>query len=88
MSSDSFSLDKTVPVFNGSNFLEWSAQMQGYLQLKGWWRIIRPAAQGVDQTAWDNANEIALGCITLKLVHNIHVIFMLNPHIYLILIVA
>ena len=75
MSSDSFSLDKTVPVFDGSNFLEWSAQMQGYLQLKGWWRIVngtitRPAAQGADQTAWDNADEMALGCITLKLAHN------------------
>ena len=75
MSSDSFSLDKTVPVFDGSNFLEWSAQMKGYLQLKGWGRIVdgtitRPAAQGADQTAWDNADEMALGCITLKLAHN------------------
>ena len=57
MSSDSFSLDKTVPVFDGSNFLEWSAQMQGYLQLKGWWRIIDGTitclgTQGVDQMAW------------------------------------
>ena len=75
MSSDSFSLDKTVPVFDGSNFLEWSAQMKGYLQLKGWWRIVDgtitcPGTQGVDQMAWDNSDEMALGCITLKLVHN------------------
>ena len=67
MSSNSFSLDKTVPVFDGSNFLEWSAQMKGYLQLKGWWRIVdgtitRPGTQGADQ--------MALGCITLKLAHN------------------
>ena len=78
MSSDSFSLDKTVPVFDGSNFLKWSAQMQGYLQLKGWWRIVngtitRPAAQGMDQTAWDNGDEMALGCITLKLAHNMRI---------------
>ena len=75
MSSDSFSLNKTVPVFDGSNFLEWSAQMKGYLQLKGWWRIVNgtiacPGTQGMDQMAWDNSDEMALGCITLKLAHN------------------
>ena len=48
--------------------------MKGY-QLKGWWRIVNgtithPGTQGMDQTAWDNADEMALGCITLKLAHN------------------
>lgn len=55
--------------------------MKGFLQLKGWWRIInrtmtRPAA-GVagatqaDMNNWDLADEMALGAITLKLAHTL-----------------
>jgi hypothetical protein len=76
-SNQDFPLDKTIPVFDGANFLEWQAQTKGFLQLKGWWHIItgiitRPAVAGADQTAWDNADEMALGAITLKLVHTLH----------------
>ena len=55
--------------------------MNGYLQLKGWWRIVnrtitRPVAGtagavATDEAAWDNADEMALGAITLKLAYTI-----------------
>jgi len=74
-STNEFSIDKVVPVFDGSNFLEWDAQMKGYLQMKGWWRIVegtttRPAAAGAGQDAWDLADMQANGCLTLKLAHS------------------
>ena len=80
-SSADFSLDKTIPVFDGANFLEWQAQMKGFLQLKGWWRIVngtmtRPiagnaGAMQADINNWDLADEMALGAITLKLAHTL-----------------
>ena len=80
-SSNDFSLDKTIPVFDGANFLEWQAQMKGYLQLKGWWSIVngtitQPAvgtagATQADVDQWDNVDEMALGTITLKLAHTL-----------------
>ena len=81
-SSADFSLDKTIPVFNSSNFLEWAAKMQGYLQLKGWWHIVNSTitcpvagtagAVVADEVAWDNADKMAIGAITLKLVYTLH----------------
>ena len=76
-SNQDFSLDKTIPVFDGANSLELQAQLKGFLQLKRWLRIVagiitRPTAADVDQLAWDNADEMVLGAITLKLVHTLH----------------
>ena len=80
-SSADFSLDKVIPVFDGSNFLEWKAQMQGFLQLKGWWQIVNgtitlpvagnAGAMQADVNNWLLADEMALGAITLKLAHTL-----------------
>ena len=77
-SSTDFFLDKTISVFDGSNFLEWAAQMQGYLQLKGWWCIVNgtitcpvTGTVAADEVAWDNADEMAIGAIMLKLAYTL-----------------
>jgi hypothetical protein len=80
-SSNKFSLEKSVPIFDGENFLEWQAQMTAYLQTKGWWHIVNgtitlPVA-GVNNAtqaqvdAWETANEMALGALTLRLAHTL-----------------
>ena len=80
-SSADFSLNKTIPVFDGANFLEWQPQMKGFLQLKGWWHIVNSTitqpvvgaagATQADVNGWLMADKMALGAITLKLVHTL-----------------
>ena len=75
MSSES-SLEKSVLLFNGSNFLKWSMQMKAYLQKIGCFHIVDrtitcPVQAGAAQTAWDDKDEMALGTLTLRLAHNL-----------------
>ena len=76
MSSSENQLERSVPLFDGSNFLEWSVQMQAYLMKVGCWRIIngtttRPLTAGIAQDDWDNKDEIAHGSLILRLAHNL-----------------
>jgi hypothetical protein len=76
MSSENTQLDRSVPLFDGSNFLEWSAQMTAYLMKVGCWCIVnrtitRPLAPGTAQDDWDNRDEIANGSIILRMAHNL-----------------
>ena len=74
-------LDKFVPTFDGSNFLEWKAQMQAYLMEKGLWHItngtlILPVAGTAGATAadvemWHTKDDQAKGSMTLRLAHNL-----------------
>src|ERR1700678_4411415 len=76
MFSSESQLERSVPLFDGSNFLEWSAQMTAYLMKVGCWRIVngtttRPLAAGIAQDDWDNKDEIAHGSLILRLAHNL-----------------
>ena len=74
-------LDKFVPTFDGSNFLEWKAQMQAYLMEKGLWRITNgtltlpvagtTGATAADVETWHTKDDQANGSMTLRLAHNL-----------------
>ena len=74
----SSTLEKFVPTFDGSNFLEWKAQMMAYLQERGYWWIVNgtitqpaPPATAAEIEAWDVKDEMVNGSITLRLAHNL-----------------
>ena len=74
-------LNKFVPTFDGSNFLEWKAQMQAYLMEKGLWRITNgmltvpvagtAGATAADVETWHTKDDQANGSMTLRLAHNL-----------------
>src|SRR6266446_1398515 len=74
-------LEKHVPTFDGSNFLEWKAQMQAYLMEKGLWRIVNgtitlpvagtAGATQADVEAWYKQDDMANGSMTLRLAFNL-----------------
>jgi hypothetical protein len=76
MSSNTFD-EKSVTVFDGSNFLLWSDQMKGFLQSRRLWRIVSGAlvapaavAAGLANPALDSwlaADEEAQGILVLKI---------------------
>ncbi|KAF5383099.1 hypothetical protein D9615_004970 [Tricholomella constricta] len=70
-----------VPVFNGTNWAEWSSAMQDYLRSQALWQLVkggnpRPEVQvGSDGESlpetkehreWDNRDDQALGIIRLR----------------------
>jgi hypothetical protein len=64
--------EKSVPVFDGSNFLLWQEQMRGFMSFKKLWRhmttpITRPVAAGAAQDKWDENDEEAIGALILKI---------------------
>ena len=75
----SSTLEKFIPTFDGSNFLEWKAQMTAYLQERGYWQIVNgtitqpvaPPATAAEIEAWDVKDEMANRSITLRLAHSL-----------------
>ena len=65
-------LTTLVSVFDSSNWGIWSKAMKAYLQWQGLWGyvsgdIAQPANGHADHPAWDRANDMALGTLTLRL---------------------
>ena len=65
-----------VPILNGTNYREWSAQMQAFLQAAGLWLIVngtitQPTQSADEVEKWLVKDTQALGNITLRLSHNI-----------------
>ena len=79
-SSQEFNIN-AIPIFDGSNFFEWEAQMTGYFQVKNLWRIVNGTrtlpvvgtanATQADVDLWENADEMARGILTLKIAFNL-----------------
>ena len=70
----------TIPIFDGSNFFEWEAQMTGYFQVKNLWRIVNGTrtlpvvganVTQADVDSWLDADEMARGILTLKIAFNL-----------------
>ena len=71
----------TIPIFDGSNFFEWEAQMTGYFQVKNLWRIVNgtrtllvagtAGATQQDVNTWLDQDEMARGLLTLKIAFNL-----------------
>ena len=68
----------TIPIFDGSNFFEWEAQMTGYFQVRNLWRLVNgtrtlpvAGATQADVDAWLDTDEMARGLLTLKIAFNL-----------------
>lgn len=80
MSSQELNIN-VIPIFDGSNFFEWEAQMTGYFKVKNLWRLVNGTwslpvagtggAMQADVDAWLNADEMAQGLLTLKIAFNL-----------------
>ena len=69
-----------IPILDGTNYREWAAQMQAYLQSTGLWLIINGTTTAPTKTtptdaqaltAWTLSDSMANGNIELCLPHNI-----------------
>ena len=58
-------LNKMVPVFTGSNWLQWHTAMQAYLRAQGQWFVFSTPRPADEFDSWDKHNKKALGNITL-----------------------
>ena len=79
-SSNNTAISTHVPILDGTNYREWAAQMQAYLQSTGLWLIVNgttTAPTGTTPTdaqaltAWTLSDSMANGNIELHLLHNI-----------------
>ena len=75
-SSNSTTISTHVPILDGTDYREWSAQMWAYLQSTGLWLIVNGTTTAPTNpqalTAWTLSNSMANGNIELCLSHNIH----------------
>lgn len=66
-----------VPILrvNGTNYRQWAAQMQAFLQANGLWKIVNGTAthpmNAADGAEWDVYDDMAHGNIILRLSHNV-----------------
>src|ERR1700735_3032235 len=64
-----------VPILDGTNYREWSAQMTAFLQAAGLWLIVNGTitipTDAAEALKWQISDQQALGNITLRLSHNV-----------------
>ena len=83
----SSSIEKLVPLLDGSNYRVWKDSMQSYLMSQGYWRItngqyLKPASLATtndcyaqvesDRREWDNKDDTAYGSIMLRITPSLH----------------
>src|ERR1700733_3089810 len=83
----SSSIEKLVPLLDGSNYRVWKDSMQSYLMSQGYWRItngqyLKPASLATtndryaqvesDRREWDNKDDAAYGSIMLRIAPLLH----------------
>ena len=69
------SVSTYVPILDGTNYREWSAQMRAYLHLVGYWLIVNGTTtvlmDPVELQKWTLSDLIANGAIELRCSLNI-----------------
>ena len=69
------SVSTYVPLLDGTNYREWSAQMRAYLQLVGYWLIVNSTTTALTDPAelakWTLSDSMANGAIELRCSLNI-----------------
>ena len=74
-SSNTNTISTHVPILDGTNYREWAAQMQAYLQSTGLWLIVNGTTTAPTDaqvlTAWTMSDSMANSNIELQLSHNI-----------------
>ena len=63
------SVSTYVPILDGTNYRQWSAQMRAYLQLVGYWLIVNSTTMALMDPAelakWTLSDSMANGAIEL-----------------------
>ena len=69
------SVSTSVPILDGTNYREWSAQMRAYLRLVGYWLIVNGTTTALMDLAelakWTLSDSMANGAIKLRCSLNI-----------------
>src|ERR1700733_1296356 len=83
----SSSIERLVPLLDGSNYRVWKDSMKSYLMSQGYWRIangeyLKPASLATtngcyaqvesDRREWDNKDDAAYGSIMLRIAPLLH----------------
>ena len=69
------SISTYIPILNGTNYREWSAQMRAYLHSVGYWLIVNGTTTAptdpVELQKWTLSDSMANGAIELRYSLNI-----------------